>query len=169
MLFCIKTEISDLYFDWLSFLETCQTTLEWILGFLTEQGWVLNDDAPLAAAKILDEGSIVEKLAEEAKEDVHTSLQRRAQGLAGAWAIIKKHCRKPMKTFFSEGDERYNKIKARAGDQELFRVMSREFGSCQYRFLRQPLAEKLYKNCSAEDVGRSAVLRMNAAPVRSKP
>jgi len=69
MLFCIKTEISDLYFDWLSFLEICQTTLEWILGFLTEQGWVLNDDAPLAAAKILDEGSIVEKLAEEAKEE----------------------------------------------------------------------------------------------------
>ncbi|KAI0849444.1 hypothetical protein F5Y00DRAFT_269426 [Daldinia vernicosa] len=159
--FYIISETSDLYFDWLSFAETCQKIWTQIRG-------ILNLRAPDHAAhsmviEILDQAQKCQWMAEVDKEDVTSSLRKNATGLVQSWGVIQKVCRKGMKVSSEKDNEQYKDARAWIGDKELFNVMSRTLDESSYPHLSPSLAQKVYKNWPVADKSTSAVIRMNNA------
>ncbi|KAH9908419.1 hypothetical protein F4778DRAFT_795844 [Xylariomycetidae sp. FL2044] len=143
MAFFIKTESNELYFDWLSFAESCQRIWGQIRNTLKEEtGKSFEPVETSMVLSILQEARACQCMAEGLGEDVDTS-------------------RKAMKVV-SEGGERLEDTKAWVGDQQLFRMMSKRLDESTYPSLSSNLIrDRLYKNWSLEEINHSAVLRMN--------
>ncbi|KAI2779910.1 hypothetical protein F4815DRAFT_163251 [Daldinia loculata] len=159
--FYIVSETSDLYFDWLSFAETCQKIWTQIHDTLNLQAH--DHAAHTMVIKILDQAQKCQWMAEVDKEDVTSSLRKNATSLVQSWGIIQKVCRKGMKVSFEKDDERYEDAKAWAGDKELLSIMSRTLDESSYPHMSPSLSQKVYKNWPVADKSNSAVIRMNNA------
>lgn len=175
----VTTEAADLYFDWLSFAETCQRMWNQIYEALDalradDPGRKTNLRAPhTAVEEILDEARTMQWMAEDivGKEDgsardvdVPAFLRGHARGAAVSWDVIQKLNRKGMKVSFGSSDgggDRFRDVKAWVGDQELFRALSKALGESVYPNLTPSLASRVYRNWPLDDVRQSAVLRMS--------
>lgn len=96
-------------------------------------------------------------------------MQENVKGIIKSREIIQKLARKEMKVSFGENDENLENFKAWVGDKEVFGVISKGLGESKYSRLSASLQAKVYKNCSMEDMARSAVLRMNSPPIAESP
>ncbi|KAK6952779.1 hypothetical protein Daesc_005073 [Daldinia eschscholtzii] len=159
--FFIIAEIGDLYFDWLSFAETCQRIWTQIHDTLE----LPKSKRPhhITAMHILHEAQTCQLVAEEDKKDVASSVRKHATGLVQSWAIIQKICRKGMKVTFGKDEKRFKDVKAWVGDKELFNVASKALDESAYPCLTRSFLQRLYENWPEEDVEKSAVILMNEA------
>jgi hypothetical protein len=167
MAFCIAAESGNLYFDWLSFAETCQKIFEQITSFLEEaNGGFANKSGPATVApvfEVLNEAKNHQLDAEDLKMNVPAYLREKATGIIKSWDIIQNTTRKGVKVFLKDGGEleEHADLKAWVGDQELFRVMWTSISESSYPSFPQSVVDKLYKNWLEEDMNRSAVIGKN--------
>ncbi|OTB11268.1 hypothetical protein K445DRAFT_26831 [Daldinia sp. EC12] len=160
--FFIISEIGDLYFDWLSFAETCQRIWTQIHDTLE----LPKSERPhhITVMHILHEAQTCQLVAEaDKKKDVASSVRKHATGLAQSWAIIQKICRKGMKVTFGKDEKRFKDVKAWVGDKELFNVASKALDESAYPRLTRSFLQSIYENWPEEDVEKSAVILMNEA------
>ncbi|KAI6081936.1 hypothetical protein F4821DRAFT_274522 [Hypoxylon rubiginosum] len=152
----ITCETDDLYFDWISFMETCQCIWEQIhraVKLQTDKGYKAGL-GPLI--QILEEAAVSETMAKNKKLDPRSVLAERARGLNCAWKIIQKVNRLPLKGPAEGGDSTRTDEKIWGGDKEISNVVSKaEMG--------MSLVRKIYKNWPEEDVDLSATTHKNLA------
>ena len=171
--FCLTTEAQDLYFDWLGFAETCQRMWSEIHAALDALGDVYGDHygrvPPIMAMQILDEARLAQWFAEgvegRAPADVPAYVRENAEGAGAAWDVIQRVARKGMKVSLGRRDPLIygldDGLRAWVGDQQIFRVLSKDIDKSIYPHLPAPLARQVYANWPLADVDRAAVLRMN--------
>ncbi len=161
MAFQVTAESGDLYFDWLSFVETCQRLWNRIYLRLEELDGERKTRAPhTAVMDILEEARSCQYMAEEINQDVNSFLRQFDGGLSNSWKAIQELNQKGMKVSFRE-KEHFKDVKAWVGDKELFGVMSKSLDESRYPTLPPSIVKRLYTNWSEDDIHRSAVLRMN--------
>ncbi|KAI1081969.1 hypothetical protein F5B20DRAFT_588088 [Whalleya microplaca] len=158
MEFFIKTENSDLFFDWLSFAETCQGIWKQIYALYDFNG--AKHAFPLAmTALIMIDAEEYHTTAKTLDEDLASSTFKSARSLLSqTWQVIQAHIKMDTEVSF-EGDDHYKDAKVWLGDQELFN-MSIILDESQYLDMAPEFVQSVYKNWPEAELRRRAVRRM---------
>ncbi|KAI0179859.1 hypothetical protein GGR52DRAFT_587363 [Hypoxylon sp. FL1284] len=167
----VMAETHNLYFDWLSFVETCEKIWAQIYSALDQQnGKKRNRSKHSTLIDMLDEARKCEWMAEAAKVDAKSVVRENATGLVQSWQAIQKVTRQAA-NIPSESDSNANLgKKAWIGDKELFNVVSKAMGESAYPNLSMASLQNAYRNWSKEDFNQSRTVRTNCSrwPQREK-
>ncbi|KAI1323372.1 hypothetical protein F5Y16DRAFT_425242 [Xylariaceae sp. FL0255] len=161
--FVVMSEMGNLYFDWISFAETCNRIWDQIVNFATDYYNLSGRVIPWGITlQILDEGRQFQWLAEELKQGVNSFVRENAYGLSKTWEIIQTINKKGLKVSLGKYDNSQNEgVKSWVGDKELFRVISKTLGeSFAYPIFDEKSVAQVYKNWNEEDMKQCAVVRL---------
>ncbi|KAI1760162.1 hypothetical protein GGR53DRAFT_96820 [Hypoxylon sp. FL1150] len=162
----ITCETYNLYFDWISFMETCQSIWEQIhlvIKLETEWGRPTSFLLQGPLLQILEVAAKWERMAEAKKLDATSVLRERATGLVRSWEIIQMFNRRPLQVPSGNGGSVRTGEKIWGGDNEIFNVVSRATDESKYPTLPPNLVQDIYKNWPKQDIDSSATIRKNLA------
>ncbi|KAI4861932.1 hypothetical protein F4820DRAFT_41118 [Hypoxylon rubiginosum] len=155
----VISETHDLYFDWLSFIETCQKIWSQIYSALDKQNGMQPERSPhVSVIDMLDEAQKCQWMSEVDKVDTNSFVREHATGLVQSWEIIQKVSRHKIPLENIPTDK-----KIWTGDKELFHVVSKAKGESTYPNLSMSSLQKVYKNWPKEDFNSSLTVGTNCA------
>ncbi|KAI1773199.1 hypothetical protein F4818DRAFT_423539 [Hypoxylon cercidicola] len=159
----VIAETNDLYFDWLSFMETCQNIWAQIYIALNELDGKKTKSSPvMLVIDMLDEARKCERMAEVDKVDAKSVMREIGIGLVQSWEIIQKVNRQALKISPETGADIRSGMKIWGGDKELFNVVDK-LGESAYPNLSTLTLQKVYKNWPKEDFNSSVTVFTNCA------
>ncbi|XXH01861.1 hypothetical protein Hte_008223 [Hypoxylon texense] len=157
----VTAETHDLYFDWLSFTETCQKIWAQIQDVLDKLDGKKSRFIPhRLLLETLGEAQECQWIAETEKFDTNSFVREQASKLVLSWKVIQKVNRQSVK-ISSENDPTDKKVWV--GDKELFNVVSKSKGESTYPNLAVSTLQQVYKNWPKEDVNSSLTVSTNDA------